>query len=58
MAICRVCLTATSDNTSYHPDCLETLFGTTALPRLEIELSKMMGLAAEMAGKMSISPKG
>jgi serine/threonine-protein kinase HipA len=34
---------------------LETLFGTTALPRLEIELSKMMGLAAEMAGKMSIS---
>lgn len=55
MAICRVCLTATDGNTSYHPHCLETLFGTTALPRLDIELSKLMGLAAEMAGKMSIS---
>jgi serine/threonine-protein kinase HipA len=48
-------LTATSGTTPYHPQCLETLFGTTVLPRLEIELSKMMGLAAEMAGKMSIS---
>ena len=55
MAICRVCLTATSGTTPHHPQCLETLFGTTVLPRLEIELSKMMGLAAEMAGKMSIS---
>ena len=55
MVICRVCLTATSGTTPYHPQCLETLFGTTVLPRLEIELSKMMGLAAEMAGKMSIS---
>jgi serine/threonine-protein kinase HipA len=43
------------DSTLYHAGCTETLFGTATLPTLDIEFSKLMGLAAEMAGKMSIS---
>ena len=55
MATCRICLRAAVGSLDYHPECLELLFATKALPRLDIELSKLMGLAAEMAGKMSIS---
>lgn len=55
MATCRICLKSTVENIDYHAECLESLFGTQTLPLLDIELSKMMGLAAEMAGKMSIS---
>ena len=46
---------STLKDLDYHAECLESLFGTPILPVLDIELSKMMGLAAEMAGKMSIS---
>lgn len=45
----------TDKDLDYHDECLELLFGTPTLPVLDIELSKMTGLAAEMAGKMSIS---
>jgi serine/threonine-protein kinase HipA len=39
-----------------HPACLKGLFGTTTLPRLDIDRSKLYRLAAQvMAGKMSIS---
>ena len=55
MATCRVCLKSAVGNLDYHPECLESLFGTKTLPLLDIELAKLMGLAAEMAGKMSIS---
>jgi serine/threonine-protein kinase HipA len=55
MATCRICLNPTAKDLDYHPECLKSLFGTPTLPVLNIELSKMMGLAAEMAGKMSIS---
>lgn len=55
MATCRICLKPTAKQLDYHAECLESLFGTSTLPALDIELSKMMGLAAEMAGKMSIS---
>jgi len=55
MATCRICLKPTTKDLDYHVECLESLFGTSELPILDIELSKMMGLAAEMAGKMSIS---
>jgi serine/threonine-protein kinase HipA len=43
------------EDLDYHAKCLELLCGTQTPPVLDIELSKMMGLAAEMAGKMSIS---
>ena len=55
MATCRICLKPTAKDLDYHAECLESLFGTSTLPLLDIELSKLMGLAAEMAGKMSIS---
>lgn len=55
MATCRICLKSTLEDRDYHPACLESTFGTGTLPLLDIELSKLMGLAAEMAGKMSIS---
>jgi len=55
MATCRICLKPSDEDLGYHAECLESLFGTQSLPVLDIELSKMMGLAAEMAGKMSIS---
>jgi len=55
MATCRICLKSTAKSLDYHTECLESLFGTSTLPVLDIEYSKMMGLAAEMAGKMSIS---
>jgi serine/threonine-protein kinase HipA len=48
-------LKPTDKDLDYHAECLDLLFGTPTLPVLDIELSKMMGLAAEMAGKMSIS---
>jgi len=46
MAICRICLKPTDKDLDYHPECLESVFGTPTLPVLDIELSKMMGLAA------------
>lgn len=55
MATCRICLDPTAEDIDYHVECLESLFGTRTLPLLDIALSKLMGLAAEMAGKMSIS---
>jgi serine/threonine-protein kinase HipA len=55
MTTCRICLRSAAGGIDYHPQCLESLFGTKAFPRLDIELSKLMGLATEMAGKMSIS---
>jgi serine/threonine-protein kinase HipA len=56
MSSCLVCLGTVSGEDGYHPECLESLFGTTTLPVLDVELSKLYSLAASrMAGKMSIS---
>ncbi len=55
MARCRICLKSAGGDLDYHPQCLESMFGTDTLPLLDIELSRLMGLAAEMAGKMSVS---
>lgn len=56
MASCLICLGSLPGDDGYHPECLQSLFGTRELPALDIELSKVYGLAAsKMAGKMSIS---
>jgi serine/threonine-protein kinase HipA len=56
MAACSVCLKNTRGATPYHRACLERLFGVGALPSFDaIELKTLYRLAAEMAGKMSIS---
>jgi hypothetical protein len=56
MPACGVCLKPTSGSEPYHRGCLEGLFGVGSLPRLvDIELRTLYRLAAEMAGKMSLS---
>lgn len=55
MTACRICLQPTADHPPYHPACLESLFGSPLLPRLEFSLPSLMRLATDMAGKMSIS---
>ncbi|MGO9470082.1 MAG: type II toxin-antitoxin system HipA family toxin [Isosphaeraceae bacterium] len=55
MPSCLVCLEDTKGRFEYHPDCLESLFGTRQLPLLDLELAKLYSIAAKMAGKMSIS---
>lgn len=53
---CSVCLGHVSAGSLYHPDCIQSLFGTTTLPVLDLESSKLYSLAAsKMAGKMSLS---
>ena len=55
MTPCLICLDSVAGNGEYHPACLEHLFGTTTLPALDFELADLYALAAQMAGKMSIS---
>jgi len=56
MTSCAVCLGSLQDDTEYHPECIQSLFGVTALPDIQVELSTLYKLAAtRMAGKMSIS---
>lgn len=56
MTTCGICLGKVARNGSYHPQCLELLFGTATIPRIDVELSTFYSLAAtRMAGKMSIS---
>ena len=52
---CQICLMTCDDNEQYHPACLEVLFGSPSLPWLGFSLPALMRVAAEMAGKMSIS---
>lgn len=56
MTACLICLGDTPGDSVYHAACVESLFGTTQFPAVDIELSKLYSLAAtKMAGKMSIS---
>jgi serine/threonine-protein kinase HipA len=55
MPSCRICLRSVTGDPAYHAACLTALFGTGNLPTIDIELNQLYGLAAEMAGKMSIS---
>lgn len=55
MTACRICLRPIDGDPPFHPACLESLFGSRTLPRIEFSLPSLMRLATEMAGKMSIS---
>ncbi len=55
MTVCFACLGTTRGSAAYHPACLEQLFGTSTLPALQFELRDLYAVAAQMAGKMSIS---
>jgi serine/threonine-protein kinase HipA len=55
MTACLICLEIVRDSTAYHASCSEALFGTNVLPTLDYELGELYAVAAQMAGKMSIS---
>ncbi|MBI1899761.1 MAG: HipA domain-containing protein [Planctomycetia bacterium] len=55
MPSCAICLGSTRGTSEYHPACIRRLFGTGRLPSLNIDLNELYRLAAELAGKMSLS---
>jgi len=52
---CDICGKATDDTGRYHSVCLRRLFGTPALPAVELTHNDVLTKAQEMAGRMSIS---
>ena len=52
---CDICGKASGDAGRYHPACLRRLFGTPALPAIELTHGDVLMKAQEMAGRMSIS---
>jgi serine/threonine-protein kinase HipA len=55
MTACPICLERTTDSAAHHTACIDRLFGTSAMPTLDYELRDLYAVAAQMAGKMSIS---
>ena len=52
---CDICGRASGETGRYHPACLRRLFGTPALPTIELTHGDVLMKAQEMAGRMSIS---
>ena len=55
MNACRICLNPCNDDPPYHAACLKWLFGAPSQPALAFSLPRLLRIATEMAGKMSIS---
>ena len=55
MAACLICLGVTRGRESYHPRCLNALFGSAQPPTIDFDLAGLHTIALEMAGRMSIS---
>jgi serine/threonine-protein kinase HipA len=53
--VCRVCLGAVRGESDYHPRCLRKLFGSSKVPQLDIEVSKLHTAALAMVGHTSLS---
>jgi serine/threonine-protein kinase HipA len=53
--VCRICLGDVAGNGNYHPHCLRVLFGTTTVPTLDLETSKLHTAALAMVGHTSLS---
>ena len=52
---CRICLEPLRGAPEYHPRCLRALFGSTKVPTLDIEVSKLHTAALAMMGHSSLS---
>ena len=52
---CRICLEPLRGAAEYHPRCLRALFGSTKVPTLDIEVSKLHTAAQAMMGHSSLS---
>ncbi len=55
MKPCPICLEGLRGNEEYHSRCVKRLFGTSTVPTLEIELSKLHTAALAMVGHTSLS---
>ncbi len=55
MCCCNICGRETDKGDRYHSACLQTLFGSSRLPTVDLSLSEISIEAQKMAGKMSIS---
>ena len=53
--VCRICLGDVPGNDDYHPRCLLALFGTSKVPSLDIEVSKLQTAALAMVGHTALS---
>ncbi len=52
---CFACLGEIDSGGDYHPKCAKALFGSTVVPRLNVEMGKLHTAALAMIGKTSIS---
>jgi len=53
--VCRACLGDLREPGEYHARCVRRLFGSTKVPRLDIELAKLHTAALAMVGRTSLS---
>jgi serine/threonine-protein kinase HipA len=53
--VCRICLNDLPGDDDYHARCLRDLFGTSKVPTLDVEISKLHLAALEMVGHTSLS---
>ncbi len=53
--VCRACLGDLREPGEYHARCVRRLFGSTKVPRLDIELAKLHTAALAMVGHTSLS---
>jgi serine/threonine-protein kinase HipA len=55
MSVCYVCLGALKNELHYHPRCARALFGSTRIPKLNIEMGKLHTAALAMVGSTTLS---
>lgn len=55
MNACRVCLKSLDSAQVYHPRCAKSLFGSTRIPSIDIEMGKLHTAALAMVGSTSLS---
>ncbi len=54
-SVCHICLGASATQENYHPRCLRPLFGTSKVPHIDLEVSKLHTAALAMVGHTSLS---
>ena len=52
---CRICLGILKNESHYHPRCAKGLFGSTRIPKIDIEMGKLHTAALAMVGSTSLS---
>jgi len=54
--VCLICLGPTKEpGAEYHPKCLQRLFGTRRLPKIEVDPNELHMLGIRMAGRLALS---